>query len=225
MAKRPRELIRTAHVDDRNAIGSLDAGCKLVHLDPVDTPATAQAPNEPRQECHGSQHREGEQAVADRRGIAGGRFAAGVAEPSIGERSGQHADHRGYDVVPEGYARQAEGIIGEVEREERHEPHKGDEAPAFGLDAVNQSLQVTGRPGPSTQSAATKRPTTNAAVAPSVAPARFRIVPQSGPNSRATGRARKSHREGRTIVPSAKSTTWPTGAQAQDRAWRPARAP
>ena len=115
-------------------------------------------------------------------------------------------------VVPERNARQAERIVCEVEREERHQPHKATKRqPSASTPSTSRSRCGPARP--LTQSAATKRPTTNAAVAPSVAPARFRIVPQSGPNSRPPASPKIAPGR-KTIVPSAKSTTWPTGAQA-----------
>src|SRR5262249_18627062 len=40
-----------------------------------------------------------------------------------------------------GNAREPERVVAEVEREQRHEPHEGDEAPAFGVHAVDQALQ------------------------------------------------------------------------------------
>ena len=45
----------------------------------------------------------------------------------------------------QGDAREAERVVGEVEREEGHEPHESNEAPALRLDAGDQAIEPAAR--------------------------------------------------------------------------------
>ena len=96
---------------------------------------TAQAPHQPWQERDCGQQREGDEAVADRGRVADSGLAAGIADPSVGHGARHHADKRRKDVVLQANAREANRVVGEVEREKGHEPHEGDKAPALCLDA------------------------------------------------------------------------------------------
>src|SRR6516165_3297342 len=133
-----REFVGPAHVDHRDSWAPLEPARKPIHLDPLGLLFAAQAPRQAWEERDCGQQREGDQAVADRGRVAGGGLAAGMAEPGVGHRARHHADKRRKNIVRQGNTREAKRIVGEVEREEGHEPHEGNEAPALRLDPGDQ---------------------------------------------------------------------------------------
>ena len=69
------------------------------------------------------------------------RFAAGTAEVGVGDRAGCHGDQRSKRIIEQPDAREAERLVYQIEREERYQADKGNEAPALRLDALGELLQ------------------------------------------------------------------------------------
>ena len=141
VAERTRKFVRPAHVHQRDAWALLEQARKLIRLDPFGLLLAAQAPHKPWQERDCGQQREGGQAVSERGRVAGSGLAAGMAEPGVGHRARHHADKRCKDIMLEGNAREAKRVVGKIEREEGHEPDKGNEAPALRLDLGDQAIE------------------------------------------------------------------------------------
>ncbi len=68
-------------------------------------------------------------------------LSAGRAEIGIGDRQRQLAEERADGVGAEPHSGQPQGIIGQAVRDDRHQPHHGDHAPAAVLGALEERRQ------------------------------------------------------------------------------------
>ena len=125
-----------AHVQHQQGLARVQAGLEPGHLHHG---LLAQAGDQPRQEGEASEQGKRDQALLDQPLAAGRRLAPRVAEPGVGEGPGQHADIGGDQIVQEGDAGEPQGVVQQVEGEERDQPGEGDEAPALGLHALHQT--------------------------------------------------------------------------------------
>ena len=91
------------------------------------------------------QQAEPEQSIANGGVVSCHRLPPRMAEPSVGQGARDHADKRGQHVGCDLDAREAEGVVEEVERDQRHQPHQGDEPPALGLYALDEPLEPGSR--------------------------------------------------------------------------------
>ena len=104
VAKRSRELVGAAHVDQGDRLAGIESSLEVRDLDPGGR--TAKAAQQPRQERDHGEQSEAEQPVSYGRGIPGQRFPPRVAEPGVSDGARRHAHERGENVVAERDARE-----------------------------------------------------------------------------------------------------------------------
>ena len=104
-----------------------------------------QTPHQPRQEGHHGQQGQHDQAVADQALATRHRLAAGITQVGVRECARQHEDKACNKVVQQRDTGQPQRVVQQVEREQRYQPGEGDETPAFGLDALDQTINAPTR--------------------------------------------------------------------------------
>ena len=71
-----------------------------------------------------------------------------MAKPGIGGRARHHGHGCGERILNQRYAGQPEGVVGKIERDQRHEPHECNEAPPLALYTLDDLLKPAADPPP-----------------------------------------------------------------------------
>src|SRR5690606_4965261 len=93
------------------------------------------------QETEGSQYPKADQQAADIALAAQGSGAGGT-DVGVSQSPRQHADHGGGEVDAQRQPGQPQPIVDQAEGEHRHQPHEGDEPPAFGFHTADEARQA-----------------------------------------------------------------------------------
>src|SRR5262249_15861592 len=145
MAEGAGEVVGGANVDDGHSFAGVEPVLELLRLDPserVPRERPTHSPDKPRQQGNRREQGKCKQTIAHPLRFAAQRGAAGVSKPSVGHHPGHHEEQGGDDVMPERDAREPQRVVREIEREQRDEPHQGDETPALAVDPFAQSLEA-----------------------------------------------------------------------------------
>src|SRR5262249_3803727 len=84
------ELVRPAHINDGDRVSAVEARCQLADLGPAHRFFALEAAPQPRHKGDPCEQGKAHQAIADGCVIFRESFAAGIAEPSVGQRARRH---------------------------------------------------------------------------------------------------------------------------------------
>ena len=130
------EVVRTADIEDQ----ALRVVGAFLQFRDREHGLQTQTGDEPRHEGDDGEQRQRDQGIADRACAAGNGLTAGKTQVGVSHGSRQHEHEARDHIVQQRDAGQAEGIVEEIEGEQRHQSCEGDKAPALRLHAVDEPL-------------------------------------------------------------------------------------